>query len=102
MLSGSDLVRTSGHLTELAQKLKVVDSPAVKAVESPPEGKQGLDEDTQNALVRFARFINKEGQKKHQPKPIKSAPKALPKAYLTQVEALDQDERSGGILNIYI
>lgn len=102
MLSGSDLIRTSGHLTELAQRLKVVEGPAVKAVESPPEGKQGLDEDTQNALVRFARFINKEGQKKHPPKPIKAAPKGLPKAYMVQVEAVNQDERSGGILNVYV
>jgi hypothetical protein len=102
LFSGADLIRTSGHNADRAQRLKAVPDPAVKAVESPGESQSSLDEQTQNALLRFARFVNKEGQKKPTPKSNKKPTGSIPKAYISQAQNLNQDERSGGMLNIYI
>jgi hypothetical protein len=74
----------------------------VKAVESPAESKSSLDEQTQGALQRFARFINKEGQKKPPPQPNKKPNGNIPKSYISQAQNLNQDERSGGMLNVYV
>jgi hypothetical protein len=102
MLSGADLIRTSGQNADRAQRLKVVPDPVVKAVESPAESKANLDEQTQSALLRFARFVNKEGQKKPPPKSNKRPAGKIPKAYVSQALNSNPDERSGGMLNIYI
>ncbi|MGZ3722620.1 MAG: hypothetical protein ACXVA9_06805 [Bdellovibrionales bacterium] len=80
--------------------MKTDDEPSIRPVENPAKSESSLDEQTQGALLRFARFVNKEGQKK--PKSHKKAAPGLPKSYQTQVANLNQDERSGGMINIYI
>jgi hypothetical protein len=90
--SGADLVRTSSHNVERAQRLNA----NVEAIR-PVENQSSLNEDTQNALLRFARFVNREKKPKSNKKPNGK----LPKGYLTQVQNVNQDERSGGMINIY-
>jgi hypothetical protein len=100
-MTGADLLGTTVQNAERAQRLNARE-PGVKPVESLGDKQSSLDEDTQGALLRFARFINKEGQKKHSPKPPKVVPTGLPQAYITQVQNLNQDERSGAMINIYV
>lgn len=60
--SGADLIRTSGLQAERMDRLAAkADGPdAVKAPSAPENPTSNLDEQTQGALLRFARFINKE------------------------------------------
>jgi hypothetical protein len=94
MLSGTDWVRTTVQNTERAQRLHAVD--AVDPAVNP--GKSSLDEDTQSALVRFARFVNKERKSPPKNKPRK---KGIPEGYLAQVEGLCQTARSGSVIDVY-
>jgi hypothetical protein len=95
MLSGADLIRTSGQNLERAQRLQAVDS--VNPVETPGKPNSSLDEDTQSALLRFARFVNKEKKK---PKPSRPAVGLL-KPYLDQVQKLNQEQSSGSMIDVY-
>ena len=101
-MTGADLIRTTVQNAERAQRLNAASEPGVKPVESPEENPSSLDDETQGALLRFARFINKEGQKKPSAKSNKKAPSGLPPSYVTQVQNLNQDERSGAMINIYV
>jgi hypothetical protein len=98
MMSGADLIRTTGQNTDRAKRLKVVD--AVKPVENPGQINASLDENTQNALLRFARFVNKEKKK---PVPaVKKPSKGLLQPYLDQVQKLNQEQSSGSMIDVYI
>jgi hypothetical protein len=63
IFSGADLIRNSGRQAERAEKLKDTSTPAVQA----PEKKSPIDEETGGALLRFARFIHGEKEKKKKP-----------------------------------
>lgn len=91
-MSGADLIKTSTHIHDRVERLRLAEP--VAAVESPGQSGSALDDDTQNALMRFARFIKNEGQAQ-QPKPKK---KGLSAAYTRHLE---QDEK-GAILNVYV
>ena len=97
--TGADLIRTSGHNVDRAHRMKLVDAP-VMPVDSPNQNQSSLDDQTHGALLRFAHFINKEGQEKKRPKPKPASPR-LPDSYQTQVANLNQEERSGAMINIY-
>lgn len=101
MLSGADLIKTSGQIQERAHRLKAVPDSDVKKVESPGQTKASLDQDTQNALMRFARFIKDGEKKKPKEPPKKVAAKGLPQPYLDQIQSLDVAQRSGGMINIF-
>ena len=95
MLSGTDLIRTTVQNAERAQRLHAVD--AVEPTGEAP--KPTLDEETQNALVRFARFVNKERKPPGKQKPRQ---KGIPAAYQAQVEAFDQTGRAGSMIDVYV
>lgn len=59
--TGADLIRTSGLQAERAEKLELVRTPEVQPAS------QNLDDSTQDALKRFARFINERKPKKPKP-----------------------------------
>jgi hypothetical protein len=59
--TGADLIRTSGQHAQRAEKLELVKTPAVEPASS------NLDDSTQDALKRFARFINDKKPKKPRP-----------------------------------
>ncbi|MBX3021078.1 MAG: hypothetical protein KF799_05320 [Bdellovibrionales bacterium] len=62
--SGADLIRNSSALTERLERLET-QGPSVQPVAAPENPKGSLDEQSQNsALLRFARFVHKEGEKK--------------------------------------
>jgi hypothetical protein len=69
LYSGADLIRNSGQQLERLERLntgdEVVAAQPAKRSEDPPEG------ETQGALLRFARFVHKEGERKKPPQPPK-------------------------------
>lgn len=91
--SGADLIK-SAPADRVAQ-LKLV----------RPKGdaeKPGFDHDSESALFRFARFVRKEkDQKKSPPKPIKRI-HGVPIAYAAQIQALQETQNVGGMLDIYV
>jgi hypothetical protein len=63
--SGADLIRTSGQQHERAERL----TKGVEAVADSGTAGTALDQDTQGALLRFARFVHKESLEKKKDKP---------------------------------
>ncbi len=101
LYSGADLIRTSGQQLERGEKLKVVPK-EVEPAASPQQPQLTLDEETQNALLRFARFIHKESKEKEQknrPRVSKFQPITHP--YLRAQENLKRLDDSGQVLDIY-
>jgi hypothetical protein len=98
-LNGASLMRASGAISERVERLKLVDDP-IAPVDAAEPTQNALDEDTKGALVRFARFVNKEGRKK--PAPKKATQSGLPKAYLDQIEMRDRENDRGATLDITI
>lgn len=94
--SGADLIRTSGQQQERVVKLNV---PAVSEVKPTGESKSRLDEETQGALLRFARFIHKDGQKNSSQKKTKGS-KNHP--YIKAQQADDRWFEVGQNLDIYV
>jgi len=94
--SGADLIRTGSQHAERVTKLNV---PAVSEVKPPGESKSTLDEETQGALLRFARFIHKDGQKKPSHNKTKSTSKH---PYIKAQEPMDRWFEVGQNLDIYI
>lgn len=62
LMTGADLIKSAGQLQERAAKLEIAASQEVKPANQA--GKSALDEETQGALLRFARFIHKDGKQK--------------------------------------
>ncbi len=100
LYSGADLIRTSGQQQDRFERLQVAKE--VKPTEKAPETKSSLDEETQGALLRFARFINKDGKGK---KP-KSQPKIFTGShshpYAKSMATLRQAQDTGLTLDIYV
>lgn len=96
--SGADLIRTSGQQQERLERLQVAKE--VKPTEQTPETKSSLDEETQGALLRFARFINKESKgKKPKPQP---APRKQAHPYTKAMEPLQKALDTGLTIDIYV
>lgn len=97
--SGVDMIRTSGQQVERLERLKVVETPPVQPASDSPASR----EDTQNALLRFAKFVKDEGKKK-KTAPLKRQVKqsGLPEGYLNQLPANFNAQRSGGMIDVYI
>jgi hypothetical protein len=102
LYTGADLIRSSGHARERSESLKLV--PKVSSPESAESPSTNLDEETQGALLRFARFIQKEGEKKREPpRPTRPRSSNVSKqVYAPYVERLNQPEPRGQILNIFV
>lgn len=64
--SGTDLIRTSGQSQERMERLRPseLSVSSVAAVQAKGNATSLLDNETHNALLRFARFLNKEGSDK--------------------------------------
>ena len=86
--SGVDLIRKSDTTQALGQKFAGPRS----VTETQATNK---DPDQQGALLRFARFVNKERKKK-------PAPKSSKHPYATSFQRLRQVEDTGQLLNIYV
>jgi hypothetical protein len=88
--SGADLIRTSDLQSQRAERLALVKTPAVEPASS------NLDENTQDALKRFARFITEQKPKK--PKPY-TKPSSHPYNRQKARAAMELDR--GQMLDIY-
>lgn len=71
-----DLIRAASHQHERLEQVRGPKLEAVGSVASTPPAQNGLDGDTQNALLRFARFIHKEKKEKEREKEKPSSPAA--------------------------
>jgi len=91
--SGVDLIRRSDQTQARAEKF-AGPKPVTAVGSAHPQPQK--DPDPQGALLRFARFINKERKKKPDSKPTSNNPYLLYRRRLLQVED------RGQILNIYI
>ncbi len=89
IFSGADLIRNSGRQAERAERLK--EASPVQA----PTKKEATDQDTNGALLRFARFIHGEKEKKK-----RQAPKPAPKRHGTHpylaLQAREEAEAAKG------
>jgi hypothetical protein len=88
--SGADLIRTSDLQSQRAERLELVKTRAVEPASS------NLDESTQDALKRFARFMGKQMPKK--PRPY-TKPSSHPYNRLKARTAMELDR--GQMLDIY-
>lgn len=99
--SGADLIRTSGQQVERFGKLGPL-SPVnpVSETEKPSGEQSALDQNTQSALLRLARFVHDKNKKEGKRPPIflvKNGRKSsLPQAYLNQIELTDPNARRTG------
>lgn len=103
LYSGAELIKTSGQQAERLQRMKPLE--AVRPVDNPAGTGSSLNHDTQNALLRFARFVHREGQqgfKRPPPKSNKRPNARIPEGYAVQLEAADPQSRSGGMINVYV
>jgi hypothetical protein len=89
--SGADLIRTSDLQSQRAERLELVKTPAVERTSS------NLDENTQDALKRFARFIGEQKPKK--PRPY-TKPSSHPYNRFKARAAMELDR--GQMLDIYV
>jgi len=89
--TGADLIRTSGLQSERAEKLELVRTPAVDPASS------NLNENTQDALKRFARFMNEQKPKKPRPN---TKPSSHPYSRTKARAAIELDR--GQMLDIYV
>lgn len=99
--SGADLIRTSGQQQDRSDRLQIVKE--VKPAEKPSAPKSSLDDETQSALLRFARFINKENeQKKHSPKKSQTKTGSEKHPYQQSMAVLNRHMDSGLTIDIYV
>jgi hypothetical protein len=102
--SGANLIRNSGRQAEQVERLKVVE-PVAPVPDASTPNQTALDDETHSALLRFARFVNKEkdqhqgGGAKSPPKKVR--PKGVPEAYLCQIEIGVSGRQPGFMLDIY-
>ncbi|NJL25821.1 MAG: hypothetical protein HC902_12030 [Calothrix sp. SM1_5_4] len=81
LYSGADLIKTSGTQNDRLERLKVVTDPVAPAPATEKSASSGLDEQTQGALLRFARFVRgkagEERKAKSQPLPCPKPKRSL-------------------------
>jgi hypothetical protein len=102
LYSGADLIRTSGQQFERLERLKAADE--VQPIQPAQNPKSKLDDQTQGALLRFARFIHKEGEKKKAPpKPSRNETKSLlANPYSTAETRTENLFGRGQMLDVYV
>lgn len=88
--SGADLIKTSDLQSQRAERLELVKTPAIERPSS------NLDENTQDALKRFARFLGEQKPKKPR---LYTKPSSHPYNRLKARAALELDR--GQMLDIY-
>jgi hypothetical protein len=79
LYSGADLIRSSGQQQERLDRLNTADAP-LRPVAPPEKPNSATDGETQGALLRFARFIHKEGEKKKKPSQSETTKASAPAA----------------------
>lgn len=89
--SGADLIRTSGH-----QQLRAEQLAGPNKVSEPAKSNLS-DEESQGALLRFARFLNKERKPKDKPKPVKGKG-----PYQEAFAKLQHEQDSGLMIDVYV
>ena len=94
IISGADLIRNSGRQQVRAERIAERPTSAVQA----PDAKSKLDDDTGGALLRFARFIHDEKEKKKKPVPKRNTATAYQSAF----KALSEAESKGHTLDISV
>ena len=92
--SGADLIRNSSQLAERFERSATVES--VRPIGDSPAGL--LDEDTQDALARFARFLN---QDKAPPRKKASSRSKTINPYALAEERENEREGLGHTVDIY-
>jgi hypothetical protein len=100
LATGAELIKTSASQAERLDKFKPVEGPAPIAKSQP--GTSHLDSGTQDALMRFARFIHKEKKKKpflEVVKPARRKPSIQP--YLKMLSMDEDQTKLGSNLDIY-
>lgn len=101
LYTGADLIRSSGHARERTESLKLV--PKVSPPEPAASPSTTLDDETQGALLRFARFVQKEGEKRREaPRRAWPSSNVSKQAYVPHIERLNNPDPRGQILNIFI
>lgn len=100
LYSGASLIRANGQQQERFDNLRVTEP--VRPVEAAKQKEEsGLNEDTRGALLRLARFLNKEKQetpkKAVPPKPASNPVQKYEQAWAV----LDKFETNGQILDVY-
>lgn len=95
IFSGADLIRNAGQLAERMER--TAPAGAVRAVGEGPSNQ--LDDETQNALMRFARFLNKD---KAPPKKKASPQNKTANPYLVAEERENRRESLGNTLDLYV
>lgn len=95
------MIRTSGEQSERVERLKVAEP--VPAAPPSPAGNTALDQGTQNALLRFARFVRDDQKRRRKTKATPRAEKAaLPETYLFQIDLHGREHDLGSSLDIYV
>lgn len=97
-MTGADLIKSAGQLTERAAKLGVAAPQEVKPANQA--GKSALDEETQGALLRFARFIHKDG--KQRAPSHKKTPGNQKHPYIKAQQSEDRWYEVGQNIDIYV
>lgn len=96
IFSGADLIRNSGRQAERAEKLKDTSKTQVQA----PEKKSPIDEETGGALLRFARFIHGEKDKKKKSAKKSASKRHAKNPYLELEERMAAEAAKGQSLDI--
>lgn len=97
LYSGAHLIRTSDHLRTRLDRLQVK---TVDPVQNDPQKTSNtLDEETHGALLRFARFINKE---KKQPRKKTPSQTKTAHPYIAVQDRLASQGDIGRTLDIYV
>src|SRR5258708_10105056 len=106
LFSGADLIKIWDLQAQRAERLRTTEQ--VKPVASPSQSSPQTKEDTQSALLRFARFVQEQGDQKkkdakkppsnqNHPKPIQSA---IPAAYFYQIQVTQDVPKVGAKFNV--
>lgn len=103
LYSGADLIRMSGSHSERLSRM----GPQVAAISSTESSQFSLDQETESGLLRFAKFINKEGRKDQNRPSAKDLTKKLSQkgihpAYLTHIQVFNGTHSRGLTLNIFV
>lgn len=95
--SGADLIRNAGQLAERLERSAPADSVRAASDSAPHHH---LDDETQNALVRFARFLNKDKAPPKKKAAVSQTKSANP--YAQAEERENTRESLGHTLDIYV
>jgi hypothetical protein len=100
LATGAELIKTSATQAERLDRFNPVEGPSPIA---KTQTETSLDSGTQDALMRFAKFIHKEKKKKPVLQLLESPAQPRPtlKGYLDQLALAERFERIGSNVDIY-